>query len=119
MINYLIYMDDIKLFVENEKEPETLKHAMRIYSQDIGMEFGRERCSMPVMKSGKRHLTDGMELPNQNRIERSKTYKYWDILEADSIKQLEMKKKTLRNNISGEPESYSRQNYVAETLPNE
>ena len=25
---------------KNEKEPETLIHAVRIYSQDIGMDFG-------------------------------------------------------------------------------
>ena len=31
------------------------------------------------------------------------------------VKQVELKKK-LRKNISGEPESYSRQNYLAETL---
>ena len=36
------------------------------------------------------------------------------MLEADNIKQEERKKK-LRKNISGEPESYSRQNYIAET----
>ena len=35
-----------------------------------------------------------------------------------SIQQEEMKEK-LRKNISGEPESYSRQNYIAETLSNE
>ena len=39
-INHLMYMDDIKLFVKNEKELETLIHAVRIYRQDIGMEFG-------------------------------------------------------------------------------
>ena len=39
-INHLMYMDDIKLFAKNEKELETLIHAVRIYSQDIGMEFG-------------------------------------------------------------------------------
>ncbi len=33
-------MDDIKLFAKNEKELETQKHAIRIYTQDIGMEFG-------------------------------------------------------------------------------
>ena len=33
-INHLIYIDDIKLFVKNEKELETLIHALRIYSQD-------------------------------------------------------------------------------------
>ena len=57
-------MDDIKLFAKNEKELEALIHAVSIYSQDIGMEFGIENCAMLVMKSGKRHLTDGMELPN-------------------------------------------------------
>ena len=41
---------------------------MRIYSQDIGMEFGIEKCAMVVMKSGKRYLKDAMELPNQDKI---------------------------------------------------
>ena len=31
-------MDDIKLFAKNEKGLETLIHAVRMYSQDIGME---------------------------------------------------------------------------------
>ena len=53
---------------KNEKELETLIHTVRIYSQDIGMEYGIEKCAMLVMKSGERHLTDGMELPNQNKI---------------------------------------------------
>ena len=38
-VNHLMYMDDIKLFAKNEKELETLIHAVRIYSQDRGMEF--------------------------------------------------------------------------------
>ena len=63
-----MYMGDIKLFAKNEKELETLIHAVRIYSQDIGMESGIEKCAMLVMKSGKQHLTDGMELPNQDKI---------------------------------------------------
>ena len=67
-INHLMYMDDVKLFAKNEKELETLIHAIRIYSQDLGMEFDIEKCAMLVMKSGKRHLTDGMELPSQDKI---------------------------------------------------
>ena len=53
------------------------------------MEFGIEKCTMLVMKSVKRHRTDGMELPNQDKIRRlgeNETYKYLDILEVDSIK---------------------------------
>ena len=43
-----------------------------------------------------RHLTDGMELPNQDKIRtlgENETYKYLGILEADTIKQVEMKDK--------------------------
>ena len=91
-----MYMDDIKLFAKNEKEVETLIHAVRIYSQDIGMEFDIEKCAMLVMKSGKRHITDGMKLPNQDKIRtlgENETYKYLGILDPDTIKQMEMKDK--------------------------
>ena len=79
-----------------KKELETLIHPVRTYSQDIGIEFGIEKCAMLVMKSSKRHMTDGMELPNQDKIRTladNETYKYLDILEADTIKQVEMKDK--------------------------
>ena len=60
------------------------------------MEFGIEKCAMLVMKSGKRHLTVGMELPNQDKITmlgEKETNKYLVILETDTIKQVEMKEK--------------------------
>ena len=95
-INHLMYIDGIKLFAINEKEMETFIHTIRIYSQDIGMKFGIEKCVMLVMKSGKRHMTDGMELPNNDKIRtlgENETYKYLGILEADTIKPVEMKDK--------------------------
>ena len=52
-------------FSENEKELETLIQTVRIYSQDIGMQFGIEKCARLVRKSGKRHITEGVELLNQ------------------------------------------------------
>ena len=91
-----MYMDDIKLFAKNEKESETLINAVRIYSQDLGMELGIEKCALQVMKSSKRHLTDGMEQPNQDKIRtlgEKKSNTYVKILEADTIKQEEMKEK--------------------------
>ena len=98
-INHLMYMDDIKLFAKNEKELETLINTVRIYSQDIGMEFGIKKCALLVTKSGKRHLTDGIELPNQDKIRtlaENETYKYLGILEADTIKQGEMKNQNFK-----------------------
>ena len=41
---------------------------MRIYSQDVGMEFGIEKWAVPVMKNGKRNSKERMELPNQDKI---------------------------------------------------
>ena len=57
-----MYMDDIKLFVKNEKELEILIQAMRIYSQEIGMEFSIEKCAMLTVRSRKRYMTGGIEL---------------------------------------------------------
>ena len=78
----------------NEKELETQIQTVRIYSQDIGMEVGKEKCAVLVMKSGKWHMTEGVELPNQvviRTLGEKKTYKYLGILEADTTKQVEMK----------------------------
>ena len=92
-----MYIDGIKLFVKDDKELETQMHAVRIYIQDIRMEFAIENCAMLVMKSGKRYLPDGMELSNQDKIrtlKENETYKQLSILEADTIKQVEKKDKT-------------------------
>ena len=60
------------------------------------MEFGIEKCAMLIMKSDKRHTTDGIELPNKEKIRtfgENDAYKYLGILEADTIKQMQMKDK--------------------------
>ena len=62
-----------------------------------------------------------MEKPNLDKIrtfEEKETYKYLGILEAETIRQEEMKEK-IRKNISEEPESFSRQNYMTKTLSKE
>ena len=49
---------------------------------------------MLVIKSGKRHLSDEMELPNQEKIRtlrEKETYQCLSILEADIVKKAEMK----------------------------
>ena len=51
------------------------------------------------MKSGKRHMTDGVELPNQvviRTLGEKETFKYLGILEAGTIKQQEIKEKDLK-----------------------
>ena len=57
---------------------------------------------MLVIKSVKRYLNDGIELLNQDKIRtlaENETYKYLGILEADPIKQVEMKDKIQKENL--------------------
>ena len=113
-----MYIDYIKLFAKNEIELRTIIQTVGIYSQDIRMEFGREKCTTLVMLvSGKRQMTEWVELSNQIRTFGEKeTYKYLEMLEADTIKQMEMKEKIYNIFISEEPENYSRQNSTAGTV---
>ena len=74
------------------------------------MEFDREKCVMVLMRSGKRHITKGIELPNQEKIKmlgERETFKYLGILEADTIKQGEKKEKKLKR-VSQEDEETTR-----------
>ena len=69
---------------------------IKIYSQDIGIYFGIEKYDLQVTKSSKRHRAEGIELSNQEKIKtlgEKETYKNLGIVEADTIKQVEMKRK--------------------------
>ena len=69
------------IIIINEKELVTLIHAVRIYSLAIRMEFGIDKYAMLIIKKGKRYMTDGMELPNQEKLtpsEKRKPTNTWE-----------------------------------------
>ena len=47
-------MNDIKIFAKNEIELETLIQFFGIFNRDIGMEFGIEKCAVPIITKGKK-----------------------------------------------------------------
>ena len=60
------------------------------------MELDIEKCAMLIRKRAKRQITEGLELLNPERsrtLEEKENSKYLGILEADTIKQAEVKKK--------------------------
>ena len=66
------------------------------------MKFGREKCAMLKMKSWKRETTEGIELPNQEKIKtigEKENCKYLGLLEADS----KLKWKKARKNNPDKP----------------
>ena len=53
IINHLLYMDDLKLYAKNDKEIDALVNTVRIFSKDINMEFGLEKCAKVTITRGK------------------------------------------------------------------
>ena len=95
-INHLMHMDDIKLFCPKRKRngnPNT--NCENIQSRYRDGIWHRKMCHASN-ESGKGHMTEGVELLNQVVIRTlgvKETCKYFEILEADTTKQVEMKGK--------------------------
>ena len=95
-INHLLFIDDFKLFSKTKGQLETLINSVRVFSTDICMEFGIVKCGMLVIKKGKYAESDGIKLPNEKEIQETDLengYKYLGVLEADVIKEKDMKEK--------------------------
>ena len=52
-INHLFFMDDLKLYGRNEKGLNSLVQTVCVFSEDIAMEFGIEKCTMLLMEKEK------------------------------------------------------------------
>ena len=87
-------MNDLKLYSQNEKGLDSLVQTIRVFSEDVGMEFGIEKCAMLVMKKGKIMKSVGMELSDGKVIkslQKGESYKYLGILEAEKFLEEKMK----------------------------
>ena len=92
-INYLLFMDDLKLHSRIEKGLDSWIKTIRVFKEDIGMEFGIEKYAMFVKEKGKIVKSVGIELPDGQVIkslQEGESYKYLGILEADRFLGEEM-----------------------------
>ena len=81
-------MDDLKLYRRSKKGLDSLVQALRVFSEDIGMEFGIEKYAMLVMEKRKIVKSACIELPDGKVIkylQEGESYKYLGILEADKF----------------------------------
>ena len=93
-INHLLFMDDLKLHSRSEKGLGSLVQTVCVFSEDIGMAFGIEKCAMLVMEKGKIVKSVGIELPESKVIkslQEGESYKYLGILETDKFLEEKMK----------------------------
>ena len=95
ILNHLLFMYDLKLYGRNEEELERLVEIVHIYSKDVGMEFGLDKCGMLVIRKGVKVRSVGIELPDGEVIKEldEKRYKNLGILQTDTVMEKQMKGK--------------------------
>ena len=81
---------------------DSLLQIVRVFSEDIGMQFGIEKCAMLVMVKGKIVKSVGIELPDGiviKSLQEGEGYKYLGILEADKFLEEKTKLNVLKEYI--------------------
>lgn len=89
-ISHLLYMDDLKLFAETKTKLDCLINTTYLFSRDIGMAFGINKCAKLEIYKGKLKpdsefddvLPLGEELPT---LEEGSLYKYLGIQQSNLI----------------------------------
>ena len=93
-----MYLVDINLFAKNEKDLEFHIQTISIYNEDIGMEIGIKICH--AYNENQKKKNNGRNRTAKSRkirkLVEKETYKYLGMLEADGIKQVEMKEKLFK-----------------------
>ena len=82
------------MYSRSEKGLDSLVQTVRVFSEDIGMEFGIEKCAMLAMGKGMILKSVGIELPGGKVIkslQEGESCKYLGILEADKLLEQKMK----------------------------
>ena len=98
-VNHLLFMDDLKLYGQSENELDMLVSVVKEYSDDIGMQFGLDKCGMLVVEKGVKRKSEGIVLPGGEIIKEIDEggYKYLGVLEAEDIME-----KVMKDRLKGE-----------------
>ena len=95
-INHLFYIDDLKIYASSDGELEGMLKTVKKFSDDIGMEFGLNKCAKASFKKGKLSYTSGIKLSDGTiirELEQEEVYKYLGVNEGSEIKHAMMKEK--------------------------
>ena len=85
---YLYYIDDLKLYSKKEQEQVGELKIVKQFSDDIDMEFGRQKCAKACMKKGKLTSAGNIVIDEDTEIQeldQERVYKYLGVDERDVI----------------------------------
>jgi len=81
VVNHLLYLDDLKLYGRNQCEIQSLVNTAKMFSDDICMKFGFNKCASLSIKRG---VVQAVVTPNLDGIlplNEGSVYKYLGVLE--------------------------------------
>ena len=85
------------MYGKSSNELESLLNIVRIFSTNISLEFGLEKCATLTIHKGKATHTEGLTLSNNNAIKGlslEESYKYLSVQQAEDVKHRQVKKQT-------------------------
>ena len=86
-LSYLLFMNYLKLYAKSERKLDLFIQTMGIFSDDVSMVFGLDKCAVLVMKRWKIVRTEGIQLPDEmlmGEVNLDK-YKYLGVLQLEPI----------------------------------
>ena len=88
-------MDDLKLYASKRDQLDSLVATVHLFSNDIGMQFGIDKCAVLEMHRGTMAQSEGITLPDGEvmQVLEEEGYKYLGVLQLDKPLYEEMKDK--------------------------
>lgn len=98
-VNHLLYMDDLKVYAKTKEGLKVLLDSTEIFTKDIGMSFGLDKCNTLHITAGRRksHQGEGHVLLSGEEFTHlgiGQSYKYLGINEAGKIEHNEIRQQT-------------------------
>ena len=90
-VNNLLYIDDLKVFAKGKEEMEKCRALIKMFSDDIKMEFGLSKCA--VIHINKGTIVNSPDVIDIPLLSTDDNYKYLGILQTDIILHDKMKEK--------------------------
>ena len=87
-LNHLVYMDDLKLFAKNNSQLHVLLRTVKMFSDDVGLVFGLDKCAKFTVTRGKASQTGDVQLEPDSIIRElnvGESYKYLGFFEGEGL----------------------------------
>ena len=95
-VSNLLYMDDLKLYVSSDDQPQGELQIVKQFSEDIKITFGLDKCAEASFKQSKLISTGNIELDQEatiSELDPNSGYRYLGVDENDGIQHTKMKEK--------------------------